>query len=103
MISFASAGEATVTRRLGLVIGPIRAGGADGRRRHPGIRRRIAPPSSRPRQHRNSNERRRLLTFVVIGGGATGVAMAGAIAELARVALRHDFRNIDPGAGRASC
>jgi len=40
-------------------------------------------------------ERRRLLTFVVIGGGPTGVEMAGAIAELARVALRHDFRNID--------
>jgi NADH:ubiquinone reductase (H+-translocating) len=40
--------------------------------------------------------RRRLLTFVVIGGGPTGVEMAGAIAELARVALRHDFRNIDP-------
>ncbi len=29
-------------------------------------------------------ERRRLLTFVLIGGGATGVEMAGAIAELSR-------------------
>jgi len=45
-------------------------------------------------------ERRRLLTFVVIGGGPTGVEMAGAIAELARVALRHDFRNIDPREAR---
>jgi NADH dehydrogenase len=44
--------------------------------------------------------RRRLLTFVVIGGGPTGVEMAGAIAELARVALRHDFRNIDPREAR---
>jgi NADH dehydrogenase len=44
--------------------------------------------------------RRRFLTFVVIGGGPTGVEMAGAIAELARVALRHDFRNIDPGEAR---
>jgi len=40
--------------------------------------------------------RRRILTFVVIGGGPTGVEMAGAIAELAQVALRHDFRSIDP-------
>ena len=39
---------------------------------------------------------RRFLTFVVIGGGPTGVEMAGAIAELAHVALRHDFRSIDP-------
>ena len=42
----------------------------------------------------------RLLTFVVIGGGPTGVEMAGAIAELAQVALRHDFRNIDPREAR---
>ena len=40
-------------------------------------------------------ERRRLLTFVVIGGGPTGVELAGAVAELARVALVRDFRNID--------
>ena len=38
---------------------------------------------------------RRWLTFVVIGGGPTGVEMAGAIAELARDTLRHDFRSID--------
>jgi NADH:ubiquinone reductase (H+-translocating) len=40
------------------------------------------------------------LTFVVIGGGPTGVEMAGAIAELARMALARDFRNIDPAAAR---
>ena len=44
--------------------------------------------------------RRRFLTFVVIGGGPTGVEMAGAIAELAHVALRHDFRTIDPREAR---
>jgi len=37
---------------------------------------------------------RRLLTFVVVGGGPTGVEMAGAIAEIARDTLRHDYRNI---------
>lgn len=37
-----------------------------------------------------------LLTFVVIGGGPTGVEMAGAIAELGRMALKGDFRRIRP-------
>jgi NADH:ubiquinone reductase (H+-translocating) len=41
-------------------------------------------------------ERRRLLTFVIVGGGATGVEMAGAIAEIARQTLAMDFRRIDP-------
>jgi NADH dehydrogenase len=41
-------------------------------------------------------EQDRLLTFVIIGGGATGVEMAGAIAEIARDTLRHDFRSVDP-------
>ncbi|HEX3440402.1 MAG TPA: NAD(P)/FAD-dependent oxidoreductase [Pseudolabrys sp.] len=38
----------------------------------------------------------KLLTFVIIGGGATGVEMAGAIAEIARQTLATDFRRIDP-------
>jgi NADH dehydrogenase len=41
-------------------------------------------------------ERQRLLTFVIVGGGATGVEMAGAIAEIARQTLAKDFRRIDP-------
>jgi NADH dehydrogenase len=41
-------------------------------------------------------ERQRLLTFVVVGGGATGVEMAGAVAELANHALAADFRAINP-------
>jgi NADH dehydrogenase len=44
--------------------------------------------------------RARLLTFVIVGGGATGVEMAGAIAEVARQTLRHDFRRIDPRMSR---
>jgi len=44
--------------------------------------------------------RARLLTFVVVGGGATGVEMAGAIAEVARRTLQHDFRRIDPRTSR---
>lgn len=36
------------------------------------------------------------LAFVVIGGGPTGVELAGAVAELARDTLRHEFRSIAP-------
>ena len=65
-----------------------------------GIRRRILTAFEQAEAAQDPGKRRRLLTFVVIGGGATGVEMAGAIAELARVVLRNDFRNIDPGAAR---
>jgi NADH dehydrogenase len=45
-------------------------------------------------------EQCRLLTFVIVGGGATGVEMAGAIAEIARQTLAADFRRIDPRTAR---
>src|SRR5580658_3184843 len=41
-----------------------------------------------------------LTTFVIVGGGPTGVEMAGAIAEIARDALKSEFRHIDPAAAR---
>ena len=46
------------------------------------------------------DERRELLTFAIIGGGPTGVELAGAIAEIARTTLKHDFRTIDPSQTR---
>ena len=45
-------------------------------------------------------ERARLLTFVIVGAGATGVEMAGAIAEIARLTVAKDFRRIDPRTAR---
>jgi NADH dehydrogenase len=42
----------------------------------------------------------RWLTFVVIGAGATGVEMAGQIAELAHRTLTGNFRRIDPARSR---
>jgi NADH dehydrogenase len=45
-------------------------------------------------------ERAAALTFVVVGGGPTGVEMAGAISEIARVTLVRDFRHIDPSHAR---
>jgi NADH dehydrogenase len=59
-----------------------------------GIRRRLLTAFEDAESASSPEFRRRLLTFVVIGG------MAGAIAELARVALRRDFRNIDPADAR---
>jgi NADH dehydrogenase len=36
------------------------------------------------------------LNFVVIGGGPTGVELAGAISDIARLYMKRDFRHIDP-------
>ncbi len=44
--------------------------------------------------------KRTFLTFVVVGGGATGVELAGQLAEISRNALRKDFRTIDPSSAR---
>ena len=41
-------------------------------------------------------QRRAWLTFVIVGAGATGVELAGAIGEIARQTLKHDFRSIHP-------
>jgi NADH dehydrogenase FAD-containing subunit len=48
----------------------------------------------------DATERDANLTIVVVGGGATGVEMAGSIAELAKAALVRDFRRIDPRQAR---
>ena len=44
----------------------------------------------------SDEEIRGLLTFILVGGGTAGVEMAGTIAEMARLALKGDFRHIDP-------
>ena len=59
------------------------------------VRRRILLAFERAEIAEKEAEARRLLTFVIVGGGPTGVEMAGAIAEVARYALRSDFRRID--------
>ena len=44
----------------------------------------------------DSRERRRLLTFCIIGGGPTGVEYAGALAELVRLVLPHEYPEFPP-------
>jgi NADH dehydrogenase len=40
------------------------------------------------------------LNFVIIGGGPTGVELAGAISDIARLYMKRDFRHIDPAMAR---
>ena len=43
---------------------------------------------------------RAALTFVIVGGGATGVELAGSMAEIARTSIQKDFRRIDTRTAR---
>jgi NADH dehydrogenase len=40
------------------------------------------------------------LTFVIVGAGATGMELAGALAEIANETLKNDFRRINPREAR---
>ncbi len=40
------------------------------------------------------------LNFVIIGGGPTGVELAGAISDIAKLYMKKDFRHIDPASAR---
>ncbi|MEP9371983.1 NAD(P)/FAD-dependent oxidoreductase [Mesorhizobium sp. KR1-2] len=59
------------------------------------LRRHILLAFERAEREPDPLRRAALLTFVIIGGGPTGVELAGTIAELARVTLWRDYRNID--------
>lgn len=60
------------------------------------IRRRVFTAFERAEREVDPVKRHADLTFVIVGGGATGVEMAGAVAEIRSFALRRDFRHIDP-------
>ena len=60
------------------------------------IRTRILSIFERAESEINPLLRSALLSFVVVGGGPTGVELAGAIADISKTVLLHDFRNIDP-------
>lgn len=59
------------------------------------IRRRIFVAFEAAEKETDPEKRRAWLNFVIVGGGATGVELAGAIAELAYSTLKKDFRNIN--------
>ena len=59
------------------------------------IRRQVFEAFEAAEKEVDEERRRKLLTFVIVGAGPTGVELAGAIAELAYVTMKSDFRNID--------
>lgn len=64
------------------------------------IRRRFLLAFEAAEREDDPEARRALLTTVVVGAGATGVELAGAMAEMARHSLLKDFRRIDPSTAR---
>lgn len=64
------------------------------------IRRRILLAFEHAERENDPQKRAAWLTFVVIGAGATGVEMAGTLAEIARHTLRGEFRRFDPSTTR---
>jgi NADH dehydrogenase len=61
------------------------------------VRNRILMRFEEARWTSDREQRRVLLTFAVVGGGPTGVEMAGALAELTRLVLSKDYRDLDLG------
>jgi NADH dehydrogenase len=64
------------------------------------IRHKILIAFERAERAASPEEAKAWLTFVIVGAGATGLELAGALGEIARETLKHDFRHIDPGAAR---
>src|SRR6266700_1652234 len=64
------------------------------------IRRRVLLAYEAAEREHDGAEQRALLTSVVIGGGPTGVELAGALGEISRQTIAHDFRLIDPTEAR---
>ena len=60
------------------------------------IRRRVLLAFEHAEREMDTARRAAWLTFVVIGGGATGVELSGAFAEIARHTLKGEFRRFDP-------
>jgi NADH dehydrogenase len=60
------------------------------------IRSRILLAFERAERETDPAKRAAWLTFVVVGAGATGVELAGTLAEIARHTLKGEFRRFDP-------
>ena len=64
------------------------------------IRHKILLAFERAERATTPEDVRAWLTFVIVGAGATGLELAGALAEIANETLKHDFRNINPTEAR---
>jgi NADH dehydrogenase len=64
------------------------------------IRHKILYAFERAERAASHEESRAWLTFVIVGAGATGMELAGALAEIANETLKNDFRHINPQEAR---
>jgi NADH dehydrogenase len=64
------------------------------------IRSRILLAFERAEREPDAVKRAAWLSFVVVGAGATGVELAGTLAEIARHTLKGEFRRFDPRSAR---
>ncbi len=64
------------------------------------IRRRVLLAFEKAEGEMLENGNHPALNFVVIGGGPTGVELAGAISDIAKLYIRQDFRHIDPASAQ---
>lgn len=64
------------------------------------MRRQLLVAFEQAERETDPDKRRALLNFVIIGAGPTGVELAGAMIELARHTLKHEFRAIRPEEAR---
>ena len=64
------------------------------------VRRRVFSAFEVAERETDEARRRAWMTFVVIGAGPTGVELSGALAEVSRSTLAHEFRHIDPREAR---
>src|SRR5690242_5796544 len=64
------------------------------------IRHKLLYAFERAERVETEEEARTWLTFVIVGAGATGMELAGALAEIANETLKHDFRRINPQEAR---
>jgi NADH dehydrogenase len=64
------------------------------------MRRRVLLAFERAERETDPARRAAQLTFVIVGGGPTGVELAGALAEIARLSLADNFRHFDPGSAK---
>jgi NADH dehydrogenase len=64
------------------------------------IRHKILYAFERAERAESREEARAWLTFVIVGAGATGMELAGALAEIANETLKNDFRHINPQEAR---
>ena len=64
------------------------------------IRHKILYAFERAERATSREEAHAWLTFVIVGAGATGLELAGALAEIANETLKNDFRRINPQEAR---